>query len=55
MTKWPVQKQTHRTDKKHTEHQYAKDIQKKSICLCYTDVSVYFFIYDFLYDFSKKC
>ena len=25
MTKWPVQKQTHRTEQKHPEHQDAKD------------------------------
>ena len=30
MTKWPVHKQTHRTtQKKHVEHQDAKEIQKK--------------------------
>jgi len=29
MTKWPVQKQTHRTTQKHVEHQGATDIQKK--------------------------
>jgi len=26
MTKWPVQKSTHRTTQKHVEHQYATDI-----------------------------
>jgi len=25
MTKWPVQKQTHRTAQTHARHQYAKD------------------------------
>jgi len=29
MTNWPVQKQTHRTAQKHTEHQAATDIQIK--------------------------
>jgi len=29
MTKWPVQKQTHRTTQKHVEHQDTTDIQKK--------------------------
>jgi len=31
MTKWPVQKQTHRKTKKHVGHQEATDIQKKTI------------------------
>jgi len=29
MTKWPVQKQTHRTAQKHAEHQDATYIQNK--------------------------
>jgi len=29
MTKWPVQKPTHRTTQKHVEHQDATDIQNK--------------------------
>jgi len=33
MTKWPVQKQTHRLAQKHTEHLVAIDIQKETI-LC---------------------
>jgi len=28
MTKWPVQKPTHRTTRKHVEHQDATDIQR---------------------------
>jgi len=43
MTKWPVQKQTHRAAQKHAEHQDATDIQK-----------ILFSIHDFLSDFSKK-
>jgi len=31
MTKWPIQKQTHRTTQKHVEHQDATDIQKKQL------------------------
>jgi len=31
MTKWPVQKPTHRTTQKHAEHQDAADIQKTPI------------------------
>jgi len=31
VTKWPVQKQTHRTAQKHTEHQDATDIQNKLV------------------------
>jgi len=30
MTKWSVQKQTHRTAQKHAEHQDATDIQNKT-------------------------
>jgi len=29
MTKWPVQKPTHRTTQKHVEHHDATDIRKK--------------------------
>jgi len=52
MTKWPDQKQTHRTAQKHAEHQNATDIQNK-LFLCFSDFSI--FIYDFLNDFFKKC
>ena len=31
MTKWPVQKPTHRTTKKHVEHHDVTDIYKKTI------------------------
>jgi len=31
MSKWPVQKQTHRTAQKHAEHQDAADIQQKCV------------------------
>ena len=34
MTKWPVQKQTHRIAQKHTEHQDATDI-KNTIFVCF--------------------
>jgi len=29
LTKWPVQKETHKTAQKHTEHQAATDIRNK--------------------------
>ena len=32
MTKWPVQKPTHRTTRKHVKHYDATDILKKKIC-----------------------
>jgi len=53
MTKWSVQKQTHRTTKKHIEHQDATDIQKKPY---FCDFVLFSFIYNynFLSDFSKK-
>jgi len=41
MTKWPIQKQTHRTEQKHAEHQDATDIENK-LFLCFSDF--YFFI-----------
>ena len=50
MTKWSLQKQTHRTAQNHAEH--TTDIQNK-LFLCFSDFSI--FIYDFLNDFSKKC
>jgi len=31
MTKWPVQKPTHRTTQKYVEHDDATDIQKKKL------------------------
>jgi len=34
MTKWPVQKQTHRTTQKHVEYQDATYIQKTILILC---------------------
>ena len=42
MAHWHVQKQTHRTAQKHTEHQDATDIQKeKLILLCvFPDFSI---------------
>jgi len=53
VTKSPVQKQTHRTAKKNTEHQDATDIQNK---LFFSDFIIFvYFIYDFLNDISKKC
>jgi len=36
MTKWPIQKQTHRIAQKHAEHQDATDIQEKKLFLCLT-------------------
>ena len=52
MTKWPVQKQTQRTAQKHVELPDATNIQKIAIFL---DFFLFFFIYNFLNDFSKKC
>jgi len=31
MTKWPLQKQTHKTAQQHAEHQDATDIQNKKM------------------------
>jgi len=36
MTKWPVQKQTHRPAQKHTEHRVATDIKKETIFVCFS-------------------
>jgi len=49
MTKWPIQKQTHRTTHKHVEHQGATDIQKKLVLLFF----ILFII--LLNNFSNKC
>jgi len=43
MTKWPVQKQTHRTAQKHAENQDAADIQN-TLFLCFSEFFI--FIYD---------
>jgi len=34
MTKWPVQKPTHRTTQKHVENKDATDIYKKNTIFC---------------------
>jgi len=52
MTKRPVQKQT-KSSTKTCAHQDATDIQKKTF-LCFSNCSIFIFIYDFLNDFSKK-
>ena len=53
MTKWPVQKQTHRTAQKHAKHQDATDIQKKLVFVYFSDFI--FCIYDCVNNFTKKC
>ena len=50
MTKWPVQKPTHRPTQKHVEHQDATDIQKQYF-LCFSD---FFLNYIFLHALFKK-
>jgi len=49
MTKWPVQKLTHRTIQKHVQHHDATGI-RKIIFLCFSDFPFFFsfFIYYFL-------
>ena len=56
MTKWPVQKLTHKTTQKHVHHHDAIDIKKNFIFvffgfLCF----IFFFIDNFLNEFSNKC
>jgi len=41
MTKWHVQKQTHRTTQKHIKHEDATDIQKKN----------YFYVFQIFFPF----
>ena len=56
MTKWPVQKLTHRTTQKHVQLHDATNIQKKTIFVFFGFFFFYFlFIYNFLNKFSKKC
>jgi len=38
ITKWPVQKQTHRKTQKHVEHQDGTDIQKQIIFCVFSDL-----------------
>jgi len=52
MTKWPVQKPTHRTTHTHVEHQDATYIQKT--LFVFRIFFIFFFIYNFLNDFSKN-
>jgi len=40
MTKWTVQKQTHRTTQKHVEHQDATAIQKKLLFVFYVILKI---------------
>jgi len=55
MTKWFVQKQTHRTKQKHAEHQDATGIQTKILLFVFLDFICLFFTYNFLSVFFKKC
>jgi len=52
MTKWHVQKPTHRTTQKHAEHQDATDIQNKLKKCVFFRIVLYYINYDFLNDFS---
>ena len=57
MTKWPVQKQAHRTAQKHTEHQDATDTQNILFCV-FRIVPFLFLLFIINYvmnDYSKKC
>jgi len=56
MTKWPVQKLTQGTTQKLLQHHDATDIWK-TYFLCFSDFSffIFFFIDNFLKEFSKKC
>ena len=50
VTKWPVQKQTHRTTQNHTEHQDATYIQNRlCLCVCFGFFYLIGFIYDLKY------
>ena len=40
MTKWPVQKQTHRKAQKHAEHEDATDIQNKLFVSVYNKIII---------------
>jgi len=44
MTKWFVQKQTHRTTQKHAEHQDATDIQKNTV-VCVFQIFLFIFYF----------
>jgi len=51
MTKWPVQKPTHRTQK-HVEHQNATDIKKKThyiLCISYFVYPLRYFKFMIMY------
>jgi len=54
MTKWPVQKPTHRTTQKHVEHYDVTDRKKLFVCVFRIFIFLIFF-YNFLNEFSKKC
>jgi len=53
MTKWPVQKLTHRTTQKHEQHHDATDKLKKGIFVFFGFLFfIFFFIDNFLNEFS---
>jgi len=55
MTKWPVQKPTHRTTQKHVEHYDVTDRKNYVFVFFGLLFFILFFIYNFLNEFSKKC
>ena len=56
MTKWPVQKLTQGTAQKLLQHHDATDIWKTYIFVLFEFfIFLFFFIYNFLKEFSKKC
>jgi len=54
MTKWPVQKQTHRTTQKHIQHQGANSEDKNNIFVFQFLNFYYIFNYILLIIFSPK-
>ena len=57
MTKWPVQKQTHRTTHRHVEHgrTQRRNIHSKTlVCVFRMFLFSFFFIYNFLNDFPSN-
>jgi len=57
MTKWPVQKPTHRTTQKHIhlEEKNYNYFLCVFVCIFLGGGGRFFFIYNFLNDLSKKC
>jgi len=54
MTKWPVQKLTHKTTQKHLQHQQTFGKNYIFVFFCFLFLFIFFFLYNFLNEFPRN-